>query len=63
MPYCFATTFENPVVQAELSAVCGFSSPNWPKAADLPEKREVCATRLHDDPILIGVRWLLTASF
>jgi hypothetical protein len=42
----FIAPLKDPVAQTELCAVCGFSSPNWPKAADLPEKREVCATRL-----------------
>lgn len=33
-----------PVAQTVPFAVCGFSYPNDPKAADLPEMREVCAT-------------------
>ena len=45
MPRCGATTDENHVAQTALSAVCGFSSPNCPTAADLPEMQEVCATR------------------
>jgi len=45
MPRCGATADENHVAQTALSAVCGFSSPNCTKAADLPEMREVCATR------------------
>jgi len=43
----WATTDENHVAQTVLSAVCGFSSPKWAKAADLRERREVCATRSH----------------
>ncbi len=39
----------NHVAQTAPSAVCGFSSPNWPNAADLPEKQAVCATR-HTSP-------------
>jgi hypothetical protein len=35
---------ENHVAQTVLFAVCGFSRPNWPQAADLPGKQEVCAT-------------------
>jgi hypothetical protein len=45
MPNYGSTTDENHVAQTTLFAVCGFSSPNWPKAADLPERQEVCATR------------------
>jgi len=35
------TADENHVAQTAISAVCGFSSPNWPKAADLPEREAV----------------------
>jgi len=35
MPWYDATTNENHVAQTVLCAVCGFSSPNWSKAADL----------------------------
>ena len=44
MPLRGGTANENHVAQTVLSAVCGFSSPNWPKAADLSEKQDVCAT-------------------
>ena len=37
-----ATAAEHRVAQTMLSAACGFSSPNWPSAADLPEKEEIC---------------------
>jgi hypothetical protein len=33
------TTHKIHVAQTVLSAVCGFSSLSWPKAADLPRKR------------------------
>jgi len=39
MPHCGATTGENHVAQTVLFAVCGFLSPHWPQAADLPEKQ------------------------
>jgi hypothetical protein len=39
-----ATFDENHAAQTVLLAVCGFSPPNWPKAADLPGKQEVGAT-------------------
>jgi hypothetical protein len=35
----------NHVAQTVLSVVCGFSCSIRPKAADLLEKQEVCATR------------------
>ena len=39
-------TDENHGAQTVLLALCGFSSPNWPKAADLPERQEVRYTIL-----------------
>jgi hypothetical protein len=51
MPLSGATADENHGAQTTPSAVCGFSSPNCPKAADLPVMRR---SALHD-PIFIGV--------
>jgi len=40
-PLGTATADENHGAQTALYAVCGFSSPNCPKAADFPEMQEV----------------------
>ena len=50
-PLSGATTYDDRVAQTVLSAVCGVLFPNWPKAADLPEKQEVCATRLRREKV------------